>query len=307
MDGVHEKIGGVVLFDERRNWFGMIQDGDLEKFRSYIARGGNYRAKYSGHTPLFLACIEGHTHLATYISTLPGVDFHEKCMGVDSFYAACQSGCVDLVEFLLSLNVYNINLRQVEGCTAFFVACKGNHLALVKLLLDNGAQVDIPDEDDNSPLLSAVATGKLELFLLLLEHGARPTLQALEFAKLAGRSQMRKILEEKLGTKIPKEVGIVKHCCQCLATETKMLKMLMCARCQNASYCSEECQKAAWPQHKVCCKPITTTKKSTGTAEVSADDVARAAAAEAELLGMLDEEEAIAEKKKAGKSTKKKK
>ena len=285
------------------SFYDMVAEGNLDKFRSFVEGGGNY-LRYRSHPALFLACIEGHTHLATYISTLPGIDFHEKWQDVDAFYAACQSGCVDVVKFLLSLNVYNINLRQIQGCTALYGACKMYHPAVVNLLLENGADADIPDEDGNTPLESAVGEGKMELFTMLLDHGASPSIRALEHATLSGRSQMRKILEEKLGIKISKEMGVPKHCCHCQSTQPKMLS---CKRCNNETYCSEECQQLNWSQHKAFCKHSTTTKKSTGAAEVSADDVARAAAAEAELLQMLDEEEATAEKKKAGKSTKKNK
>ena len=302
MDGIHKRPEVAVLVNERASWFIIVQSGNLERFRSFVERGGNYQSKRSGHSALFLACMEGHTDLAEFITTLPGVNLHEQCMGVDSFYAACQSGSSDLVQFMLSLNVYNINLRQIAGCTAFYVACKMNHLPIVKLLLENGADVDIPDEDGHTPLLSSIGTGKVELFTMLLEHGARPTVEALEFAKLAGRSQMRKILEEKIGTKLPKHSGLVKHCCQCRSTQRSMLT---CSRCRNATYCSEECQKMAWPKHKAFCKPPAKIPASTKV-EVSEDEVARAAAAEAELLQMLEEEEEASKKKKTTGTTKKK-
>ncbi len=35
--------------------------------------------------------------------------------------------------------------------------------------------------------------------------------------------------------------------------EVERSKMLSCARCGDANYCSRECQKAAWPEHKELC------------------------------------------------------
>ena len=247
MDGSKTVKSKRILVNELKTWYGIVQDGDIDAFRSFVEDGGDYRAKHYGRTPFFLSCIEAHLELAMYISSLPNVDFLEKCDDVNAFYVACQSGNLDLVKFLLSLNVYDKNLRQIGGCTALYCACQGTHLDVVKLLLDAGADVDIPDEDGNSNLLSAVATGKMELFTLLLEYGAHVTEEALEFAKIGGRSQMRKILEQRLGMKIPRGSGLVKICCQC---RTNAAKMLMCSRCNNATYCSKACQTQAWASHR---------------------------------------------------------
>ncbi|EIW60865.1 uncharacterized protein TRAVEDRAFT_46102 [Trametes versicolor FP-101664 SS1] len=39
-------------------------------------------------------------------------------------------------------------------------------------------------------------------------------------------------------------------------TETGGKLMKQCAGCSSATYCSKECQKAAWPMHKPCCRLI---------------------------------------------------
>ena len=175
--------------------------------------------------------------------------------------------------------------------------------------------MDIPDEDGNSSLDSSVATGKIELFTLLLARGARATENTFEMAKLAGRSQMRKILEHEFGMKLPKGSGLAKHCCQCRA---RAPKMLMCSGCSNATYCSKDCQILAWENHKPHCQAQSTasTSRSKTTSAAAAEvvvtpeEVARAAAAELDLLKLLEEEEEeeeSAKKKNASKNTMKQK
>ena len=40
---------------------------------------------------------------------------------------------------------------------------------------------------------------------------------------------------------------------QCTSNIVQRSKMLSCARCGEVNYCSRECQKAAWPEHKTNC------------------------------------------------------
>lgn len=47
-----------------------------------------------------------------------------------------------------------------------------------------------------------------------------------------------------------------KRCKQCSKPESSLtgVTLKFCSRCRSASYCSTECQKADWPQHKSTCK-----------------------------------------------------
>ena len=49
---------------------------------------------------------------------------------------------------------------------------KENNISEVKLLLDHGADVNVKDEDGETPLFCASNNGHKEIVKLLLEHGA---------------------------------------------------------------------------------------------------------------------------------------
>ena len=96
---------------------------------------------------------------------------------------------------------------------------------------------------------------------------------------------MGKVLKAMLGKKRPKGSGLVKFCSQCF-NESPDLQQ--CSHCFNATYCSQECQKLAWPNHKPFCVKI---KPAEVVAKISSEAIAKAAAAEADLLKMLEDEE----------------
>ena len=56
-------------------------------------------------------------------------------------------------------------------------ACNHGHLAVVKLLLDNGALVNIPGLDNDTPLHDAVVNNHVEVASLLISRGANSKLR----------------------------------------------------------------------------------------------------------------------------------
>src|SRR6267142_1510349 len=67
-----------------------------------------------------------------------------------------------------------VNARTKEGQTALHLALRHHHLSIVELLLEFGADVDVEESDNTTPLLLALRLSYyiLETAQLLLEHGA---------------------------------------------------------------------------------------------------------------------------------------
>src|SRR3989339_601373 len=65
-----------------------------------------------------------------------------------------------------------INAQNSYGKTPLYQACSKNYKDIVKLLLENGANPNIPNKDKETPLYWACAKGNLEIVKLLLEKDA---------------------------------------------------------------------------------------------------------------------------------------
>jgi hypothetical protein len=81
---------------------------------------------------------------------------------------------VQLVIRLLSKGaaINNIGSRKYGYGSALHLAVREGHVEIAQVLIDRGAQVDVLDPDDFTPLHNAAWNGNLEMTELLLEAGA---------------------------------------------------------------------------------------------------------------------------------------
>ena len=54
--------------------------------------------------------------------------------------------------FLLSHTNFDLDFKDKNGCAALHLACLSGHLDTVKILVENKAKLDFPDDRGNSPL-----------------------------------------------------------------------------------------------------------------------------------------------------------
>ena len=93
--------------------------------------------------------------------------------GWTPLHAACYKDNLAIVKLLLE-NGANPNATYYDGRTPLHIACCKNNLAIVKLLLENGTNPNAPYYDGRTPLSQACDDGNLKLAKLLLENGANP-------------------------------------------------------------------------------------------------------------------------------------
>ncbi|XP_044764528.1 uncharacterized protein LOC123321090 [Coccinella septempunctata] len=93
--------------------------------------------------------------------------------GSTALHIAVSRRLKDVVEYIISRNELNINMRTNGKWTALHEATKAGRLDIIKTLLDNGADVEARDEAGQTPLHWAVRFhSSMDLVKTLVESGA---------------------------------------------------------------------------------------------------------------------------------------
>ncbi len=110
---------------------------------------------------------------------------------------------IDRVKILLDQGV-NIDAQTHEGGTAVLLAgWKTDNLDLVRLLVEQGADINIPNENGDTPLMDAADLGKIVILKYLLENGADVNIKndadhsALDIAIEKGHVDIIKLLKSR--------------------------------------------------------------------------------------------------------------
>ncbi|KAF9219875.1 ankyrin [Gyrodon lividus] len=154
------------------------------------------------------------------------------------------------------------DIPDVSGHTALHHACTPpvGHAEITKLLLEKGANVNAQSRYGEVPLFFPFQGGDVALVDLLMEHGAdldiedangdSPRKMCVVFGAEVTAAVQRWERKRK-GEQAPWEE---KRCENC---KTKSSGLKQCARCHTIRYCSTECQRTHWKMHKPRCNPFT--------------------------------------------------
>ena len=231
----------TIMNFRERELLGCCMSGNAGKARILLKyKNVNVNASDKSCTLLLLAALEGHTAVVRELLSVPDIDVNlAQTNGITPLYAAVQNGHLEIVrllmemrdinpalgsldggiapltmaahkgrvaiaELLLSFRTVNINIRQYDGATALFAAVQSNSTEIVKLLISNGADVNIPLTNGTTPLCRAAAQDNVEIVDHLLQvPGIRVNQTddergtALYFACQVGRVEAARLLLDK--------------------------------------------------------------------------------------------------------------
>ncbi|RAH65581.1 ankyrin [Aspergillus aculeatinus CBS 121060] len=174
--------------------------------------------------PMALAVVEGHEDIVWYLYEHCRVNIrrtwgwmnpcHERYGKYPGslLLLAAQNGHESLVRFFVNHlpRPYHVDHPADPGeGTPLMAAAKGGHLAIVHLLVEAGANLEVQNRSQMTPLMLAAAHGHLQVLQFLMQQGADPTVtqpngcSALCWA--AGRGHVesvRCLLEEDVITRL---------------------------------------------------------------------------------------------------------
>ncbi|KAL9648184.1 hypothetical protein ABK040_009188 [Willaertia magna] len=103
-------------------------------------------------------------------------DFIYPVFGWTALYTAVHCRNLELVKLFLN-NGADINLQNKQGWTPLYCAVYNSDIEMIRYLLENGANVDLQNIEGWSPLFRAINDEENDIIQLLLENLADPNLQ----------------------------------------------------------------------------------------------------------------------------------
>ncbi|XP_046362672.1 putative ankyrin repeat protein RF_0381 [Haliotis rufescens] len=148
------------------------QVGDMEAARQFLSLGEDINGRGElGMTPLMLAAKYGHKELFDLLVS-KGADLRLKCINGDTILHQACSVDVEIVKYVLSQDVVDINSRGSDGMTPMlWAAVLGDtKVEVVEFLVAQGADVSLVDYKGNTILHLAADRQSGELIDYILSH-----------------------------------------------------------------------------------------------------------------------------------------
>jgi ankyrin repeat protein len=188
--------------DAVEDFFRATEFNDADAVGALLQQGVNPNAgeRYHGYTALMVALFEGSMKVFRVLVDAPGIDLEARANnGNNALMIAAIKGNQSAFDVLLQKGAA-INR---PGWTALHYAATSGSDAIVRTLLDRGADIDARSPNRTTPLMMAIYGGHFSTAELLLDRGADITLKnalgmdAAEFARQGDRRDMIALVADR--------------------------------------------------------------------------------------------------------------
>lgn len=148
------------------------QRGFLEVCYLLVEGGAKVDAQdKSLRTPLLEAIVNSHVDIVRYLIQSGASVYHSEEDGSTGLHHAAKLGNLEIVTLLLGTGQVDVNAQDSGGWTPVIWAAEHRHMAVIRALLDRGADVMLKDKETNVCLHWASFAGSAEIAELILNAG----------------------------------------------------------------------------------------------------------------------------------------
>ncbi|KAL5004810.1 hypothetical protein ScPMuIL_018266 [Solemya velum] len=157
--------------------FEAITNGNLSRVKQLMSSGINSNTilhnskRWEGASILGTAAYEGHLNIIRYLLEMKvSINFRDPCLGRTALHWACMGKKLDAVRYLIKFGA-DVNLADRDNVTPILTATMNKLCDICKVLIDNGANVDQVDRLNSSPLHFACNHGDTKLICEIIKGG----------------------------------------------------------------------------------------------------------------------------------------
>lgn len=153
-------------------------EGSLPIIKILVENGANPRQQSIGlnQSPIQYAMNAGHDDVVTYLRESDNVtNPNAKANAFGDFINACQYGSLNTVKQFIDAGVDVNQIGGLQNCHAPLIAAssrRDDQIDIVELLIESGANPNIQNGFNQTPLLIAVQRNKINIISFLLKSGA---------------------------------------------------------------------------------------------------------------------------------------
>ena len=124
-------------------------------------------------TALHVCCQEGHLELAKLLlqhgASIHKVDKNNRT----PLHLAAQSGHDDILAWILDNYNFDMKMKDFQGYTILHIAAVFGQSDCCSVILRHHPDINVKDDNGNTPLAGACQAGDIGMVRVLLQHGAR--------------------------------------------------------------------------------------------------------------------------------------
>ncbi|MBC6478795.1 MAG: ankyrin repeat domain-containing protein [Hormoscilla sp. GM7CHS1pb] len=160
------------MFTTKNSIFYAARDGNIDRVRKYLERGGDVNAKNNNdYSTVYYAAQDGHQEIVALLIANSADVNAKRDDGATPLHWAVGNGHSEVVNLLIQQGA-DVNEKDKNGCISLHLVPVKGIRDMALLLIENGAEVNAKTNPKYTPLHLSVSCNADRIAALLIDNGA---------------------------------------------------------------------------------------------------------------------------------------